>query len=303
MPCKDAGLALEEKPKLVWSGFCDGLQVLEEAVECLLSLLEYAARFEEKRGSLQGDELIAQSIEAHENWSSEAGGEVLEFVEEFGGVGGEDFRCSAGSGCAEVGCEIADCEIDFVSNGTHDRDRAGCHGSGDGFLIEFPEVFQAAAATSHHNHIEGGQAGGRWIAKQSDGLGDLGGGTFSLNAHRTDHDFDPALTAVQDIQEILNGCAGGRCHHADAAGELRQWAFFCGVEEAFGIESALEFLKLGLQCADASLLDAADDNLVVPTRLVNGEGALELNLHAVGEVHASQLGCLAGEKHAGDLGA
>jgi hypothetical protein len=165
MPCKDAGLALEEKPKLVWSGFCDGLQVLEEAVECLLFLLEYAARFEEKRGSLQGDELIAQSIEAHENWSSKAGGEVLEFVEQFAGVGGEDFSGGAWCWSAEVGCEIADGEVDFVSNGTHNGDRAGCNGSGHGFLIEFPEVFQAAASTRHHNHIEGRQAGGRRITK------------------------------------------------------------------------------------------------------------------------------------------
>ena len=196
MPCKDAGLALEEKPKLVWSGFCDGLQVLEEAVEGLLSLLEYAARFEEKRGSLQGEELIAQSIEAHENWSSESRGEVLEFVEEFARVGREDFRCCAGRGGSEVGCEIADGEVDFVSHGTNNRDRAGCDGSGYGFLIEFPEVFQTASSSSHHNHIEGRQAGGRWIAKQADGFGDLGGGTFSLNAHGTDDDFDASLAAM-----------------------------------------------------------------------------------------------------------
>jgi hypothetical protein len=87
MACKDAGVALEEKPKLVWSGFCEGLEVLEKAVECLLLFLENSARFKEKRGSLQGDELVAQSIEAHENWSSESCGEVLEFVEQFGGIG------------------------------------------------------------------------------------------------------------------------------------------------------------------------------------------------------------------------
>jgi hypothetical protein len=303
MACKDSGLALKEQPKLVWSGFCEGLEVFEKAVECLLLFLENSARFKEKRGSLQGDELIAQSIEAHENWSSKAGGEVLEFVEQFARIGGEDFSGGAGSRGSEVGGEIANGKIDFVSHGTHDGDRAGCNGSGDGFLIEFPEVFQAAAATSHHNHIEGGQAGGRRIAKQADGFGDLGSGTFSLNSHGTDDDFDASLTAVKDIQEILNGCACGRSHHADAAWELRQWAFFRGVEQAFGIKSALEFLKLGLQCADSAFLDAADDDLVVSAWFVNGEGTLKLNLHAVGEVHASQLGGLASEEHAGDLGA
>ena len=151
---------------------------------------------------------------------------MLEFVEQFTRVGGEDFRCSAGSGRAEVGGEIADCEIDFVSNGAHDRDRAGCHGARDRFFIEFPEVFQAAATTSHHNHIEGGQAGGRWIAKQADGLGYLGGGTFSLNPHRTYDNFDASLAAVKDMEEILNGCACGRGHYADAAREFRQWALF-----------------------------------------------------------------------------
>ena len=108
---------------------------------------------------------------------------------------------------------------------------------------------------------------------------------------------------MQDIQEILDGSAGGRGHHTDAAGELRQRALFRGVEEALGIESTLEFLEFRLEGADSALLDAADDDLVVPAWLVNGEGALELNLHAVGEVHSSQLGGLAGEKHAGDLGA
>jgi hypothetical protein len=189
-------LALKKKAKLVWSGFCEGLQVLEEAVEGLLFLLENPARFEEKRGSLQGDELIAQSIEAHENWSPEAGGEVLEFVEQFAGVGGEDFSSGAGCWSAEVGCEIADREVDFVTYGTHDWDRAGCNGSGYGFFIEFPEVFQAAASTSNYNHIEGRQAAGRRIAKQADGFGDLGSGTFSLNAHGTDDDFDAALAAM-----------------------------------------------------------------------------------------------------------
>jgi len=196
MACKDAGVALKEKAQLVWSGFCGGLQVLEKAVEGLLFLLENPARFQEKRGSLQGDELIVQSIEAHENWSSEAGGEVLEFVEQFGGVSGEDFSGGAGSGGAEVGGKIADCEIDFVTYGAYNGDWAGCDGSGYGFLIEFPEVFQAAASTSHHNHIEWMQAGGRRITKQADGLGDLGGGAFSLNAHGTDDDFDAALAAM-----------------------------------------------------------------------------------------------------------
>jgi hypothetical protein len=279
------------------------LEVLEKAVECLLLFLENSARFKEKRGSLQGDELVAQSIEAHENGTSEAGGEVLEFVEQFARVSGEDFSGGAGCWSAEVGCKIADGEIDFVSNGTHNGDWAGCDGSGYGFLIEFPEVFQTAAATSHHNHIEGGQGGGGRIAKKANGLGDLGSGTFSLNAHGTDDDFDASLTAVQDIQEILNGCACGRRDDADAAGELRQRALFRGVEEALGIESVLEFLEFRLEGADSALLDAADDDLVVPAWLVNGEGALELNLHAVGEVHSSQLGGLAGEKHAGDLGA
>jgi hypothetical protein len=246
MACKDSGLALKEQPKLVWSGFCEGLQVVEKPVEGLLPLLENSARFKEKRGSLQGDELVVQSIEAHENGTSEAGGEVLEFVEKFGGVSGEDFRGGAGSRGSEVGGEIANGKIDFVTYGAHDRDRAGCHGARHHFFIEFPEVFQAAASTSHYNHIEGRQAAGRWIAKQANGFGDLGGCAFSLNSHRTDDDFDASLTAVKDIQEILNGCACGRSHHADAAGELRQWAFFRGVEEALGIKSALEFLKLGL---------------------------------------------------------
>jgi hypothetical protein len=107
-----------------------------------------------------------------------------------------------------------------MSNGTHNGDWAGCDGSGYGFLIEFPKVFQAAASTSNYNHIEGRQAAGRWIAKQSDGLGDFGGCAFSLNAHGTDDDFDASLAAVQDMKEVLDGRAGGRCDDADAAGEF-----------------------------------------------------------------------------------
>src|SRR5688572_28832719 len=67
---------------------------------------------------------------------------------------GDDLGGSAGGGGTDIGNEVADGEIDFVSDGRNDRDGGLINGASDDFFVEGPEILEAAAATGEENQIE-----------------------------------------------------------------------------------------------------------------------------------------------------
>jgi hypothetical protein len=120
---EDSGLALEGEAVGLEGAVGSGDQVVGEAVEGLAVLAEAAGRFEKKRSSMKGLELVFQKIEARVDMAAQAGGEVGELFQNLGGVGREDFGGGAGRWGAEVGDEVRDGEIDLVSHGAHHGDR------------------------------------------------------------------------------------------------------------------------------------------------------------------------------------
>jgi hypothetical protein len=58
------------------------------------------------------------------------------------------------SACAQIGREVGDCEINFVSDGGDNRNSRGGDGAGDDFFIERPEIFNAAAAAPDDQNID-----------------------------------------------------------------------------------------------------------------------------------------------------
>ena len=54
-------------------------------------------------------------------------------------------------GRAQIGHEIGDGEIDFMSNCGNNRDRRGCDRAGDNFLIKLPQILDTAATARDDN--------------------------------------------------------------------------------------------------------------------------------------------------------
>src|SRR5438132_8775094 len=78
--------------------------------------------------------------------------------------------------CSPIGDQIGDGYIYFMSNGTDDRDVRGVDSLGDAFLIEGPEVFQAAAASANDHNVHREAAAGVQAVQAVDRPRDLLGG-------------------------------------------------------------------------------------------------------------------------------
>ena len=109
--------------------------------------------------------------------------QVCEFFEEFGDVGDGEFCGGGGCGCADVGGEVAEGDVDLVSDGADDWGFAvvDCH---DDFgVVEFEEVFEAAAAASDYDDVD-------HAVDFADCLGNFGVGVVALNGGGGEDYFD-----------------------------------------------------------------------------------------------------------------
>ena len=88
------------------------------------------------------------------NCLSECPSQVSEFGFEVGDVGDDEFCGGARGGCPYVGGEVAEGEVDFVSDGADHGGLAvvDCHD--DIGVVEFEEVFEAAAAASDYDDVD-----------------------------------------------------------------------------------------------------------------------------------------------------
>lgn len=174
----------------------------------------------------------------------ECGAEVvLMRGDEFGGGGG---------GCgADIGDEIADCDIHLVPDGADDRDAAGGDGAGDVFLIEGPEIFERAAAASDDEDVERSEALGLEIALADCGR-DFRAGARALNGDGRDDDFERGEAARECLQDVADGGAAWAGDEANAGGDAGEWAFARGVEESFGLEFGATLAECEFERADAA---------------------------------------------------
>src|SRR5439155_6558857 len=216
---------------------------------------------------------------------------------------GNDLRGGAGRGSANVSDKIADGEINFVADGGHGRQGRRENRACDAFLVESPEVFQAPAPAGEQDQVERGM----WSAErgiefiqQPNRRRDLLRGALALHAAGNENDFQARIAPLNDVEHIPNGRARWRSHQSDSLRIARQRPFPFRREQALGLELSFEPLEGQLQCAYALQLDGADDELVLPARLVNSEVALDDDLLAVLQNRAI-LHRLAAKQHAVQL--
>ena len=72
--------------------------------------------------------------------------ETAEVAEQAGPVRRGVFGGGARGRLAAIGDKVGDGEVDLVSDARHHRERTGGDGAGENFLVESPEILDAAAA-------------------------------------------------------------------------------------------------------------------------------------------------------------
>ncbi len=168
-----------------------------------------------------------------------------------------------------------------MSHGGNDRHRAGCDGAGDNLFVEFPQVFEAAAAAGHDNDVDRGKSAARRIGKLFDRLCDFHRGPASLHADRRDEDGDMRCAPLQNVKKIADGRSGRRGDHSDPHGMRRQRSFALLVEKSLGAKFFLQGAEACLKFAGSARLHAADDDLVLSARFVHRNVAGYLDLEPV----------------------
>ena len=161
-----------------------------------------------------------------------------------------------------VGGEVDQRHVGLVPHGGDQGDFARGCGAHHDFLVEGPEVLQAAAAAGDDQHV-----GPRHRPARDEAVEALDGGRDLLRRARTLHrdrpDQHPAGEAVFDtVQDVANHGARGRGHDAHRLRQVRQVALARFVEQALGGERLLAGLQQREQGAGAGKLQPLDHDLV-----------------------------------------
>ena len=200
---------------------------------------------------------------------------------------GDQFGGGAGGSGAEIGHKVADGKVDFVSDGGDDGEGGMEDSAGDAFFVEGPEVFEAAAASREEDKVKTiVRVGAAPVVEQFDGTGDVFGGTSALHAAGGEDEFQAGMAALDDVEDVADGSAGGGSDEADAVRIAGDGAFAFGGEEAFSLEFLFEFFEGDLQGADPLHFDGVDDELVLAADVIDGEVALQDHFLAVGDEFA-----------------
>ena len=196
---------------------------------------------------------------------------------------GQYLRRRARRGGAEVRHKIADGKINFVADRRNHRQGGMEDGAGHGFLVEGPQVFQAAAAAGDEDQVQ--RRGGflRPLVEQPDGRRDFRRRARALHRAWRQNYFHRRVAPPHHLQNIAEGRAGGGGDQADALRKAGQGPFSFGREKPFGAELLLEFFKGGLERADALQFHGQHLYLILSARLIDGDVALENHLPSIGQ--------------------
>ena len=83
------------------------------------------------------------------------------------------------------------------------------------------------------------------------------------------------------MQNVANGCPGGRGDHTDPDRQFRQLLFMFTGKQTGGSQSGLEQLKLTTQGAFARFLHGIGQKLVIASRFVQADPAAYQHPHAI----------------------
>ena len=146
-----------------------------------------------------------------------------------------------------------------------DRHRTRRNGSRHGLFVERPKVFEAATAPADYDHFS--KTAG---CEPVDGVGYLFGRTIALHRRRGHHHLEVGQSP-QDLEHVLQGGPGGRCHDTDSIGQRRHGSFAIRREEPLGVESLLELLEGELEGADSLRFEGTHHELKSTALPVDGE--------------------------------
>ena len=130
---------------------------------------------------------------------------------------------------------------------------------------------RATMSTSHSSRRDAGFDGAHDLRHRGRALH---GGGVEQHARR-------GKPRAQHAQDVVDGGAGGRGDHADAARHRRQRPLALGGKQSFGGEPGLELLELALERAFAGFLEVLDEQLVFAARLVEPDARARQHRHAV----------------------
>ena len=130
------------------------------------------------------------------------------------GRGNDALGGFAGRQRADVGGQVGERDVDLVADGRDGRDARRGDRPDDGFLVERPQVFEAAAAAADDQHVRRGLES----VRGADAGDDLGDGAVALHARRDDEHVDAAPASPQHFEKITDGRAGGTGDERDPFG-------------------------------------------------------------------------------------
>jgi hypothetical protein len=148
-------------------------------------------------------------------------------------------------GRAQIGDEIANGEVGFMTDAADNWDSRLQHGARDRFLVESPKILDRPAAAADDEHVDLGA-----LARRGDGRRDLESRPVALHRRRIqDHRqcWHPALERRQDVGERRGA---RRRDKADRARESRQRTLALCAEPTGGLELGLESGELLVARAD-----------------------------------------------------
>jgi hypothetical protein len=215
-----------------------GTEDLFTAIDPLPGFLHTASRFAEKiprsrqhdsRGdTVQGRRSLPGNTISHAPGALENGDRIRR----------DEFRSRAGSRRPEVCDKVGDGEVDLMTDGADDGNRRGRDRPRNDLFIELPEILEATSSACDDDDVDYSEVrvSGRELR---DGLGNLSGSSLALDSDGRDYNGESRMTAMENIQKILQGGARWRSHHADAAGKPRQRTLLFLIKKPIGFEAPL----------------------------------------------------------------
>ncbi len=116
----------------------------------------------------------------------------------------------------QVGDEIYDRKIGFVSHCGDHRNLRRCHGARQAFIVERRQIFGRASAAAHDDDFHA--AAGVEIAHSG---GHFGRGGIALHLRWIDHRTGGVMPPVQDVQDVAQRGRLRRSNDANSRGQRR----------------------------------------------------------------------------------
>lgn len=197
---------------------------------------------------------------------------------------------------ALVGGKVGDREVGFVADPADHRDRAGTNGACNAFVVEGPEIFDAASTAADNEDVAITA-----LARCADRVGDLCCGAVTLHRGGVEHDADMRRATGQGAQNVAQRSGLRRGDDADTPREGGKRAFGRTGEKPFTLQPVLELQKFFVEIADAGSSCCLDIQLEIAARLVKRDEYPGLDVLAVFQSPAENLRTVA-EHHTAHLG-